>query len=194
MFYNKMVVATNNAHKLKEIAAILGQEIELLSLKDIQCFADLPETADTLEGNARQKAMYIYENYGMDCFADDTGLEVEALGGAPGVFSARYAGEGHDSEANMQKLLKELAGKENRKAQFRTVICLIRNGKEHLFEGIVKGEIIQEKRGGEGFGYDPIFVPEGYDLTFAELGDDVKNTISHRARAVEKLCQFLLNA
>lgn len=194
MFDNKMVVATNNAHKLKEIAAILGQEIELLSLKDIQCYADIPETADTLEGNARQKAMYIYENYGMDCFADDTGLEVEALGGAPGVFSARYAGEGHDSEANMQKLLKELAGKENRKAQFRTVICLIRNGKEHLFEGIVKGEIIQEKRGGEGFGYDPIFVPEGYDLTFAELGDDVKNTISHRARAVEKLCQFLLNA
>ena len=191
MFDNKMVVATNNAHKLKEIAAILGQEIELLSLKDIQCFADIPETADTLEGNARQKAMYIYENYGMDCFADDTGLEVESLGGAPGVFSARYAGEGHDSEANMQKLLKELAGKENRKAQFRTVICLIRNGKEHLFEGIVKGEIIQEKRGGEGFGYDPIFVPEGYDLTFAELGDDVKNTISHRARAVEKLCQFL---
>ena len=116
------------------------------------------------------------------------------MGGAPGVFSARYAGEGHDSEANMQKLLKELAGKENRKAQFRTVICLIRNGKEHLFEGIVKGEIIQEKRGGEGFGYDPIFVPEGYDLTFAELGDDVKNTISHRARAVEKLCQFLLDA
>lgn len=191
MFDNKMVVATNNAHKLKEIAAILGQEIELLSLKDIQCFADIPETADTLEGNARQKAMYIYENYGMDCFADDTGLEVEALGGAPGVFSARYAGEGHDSEANMQKLLKELAGKENRKAQFRTVICLIRGGKEYLFEGIVKGEIIQEKRGGEGFGYDPIFVPEGYDLTFAELGDDVKNTISHRARAVEKLCQFL---
>ena len=191
MFDNKIVVATNNAHKLKEIAAILGQEIELLSLKDIQCFADIPETADTLEGNARQKAMYIYENYGMDCFADDTGLEVEALGGAPGVYSARYAGDGHDSEANMQKLLKELAGKENRKAQFRTVICLIRNGKEHLFEGIVKGEIIQEKRGGAGFGYDPIFVPEGYDLTFAELGDDVKNTISHRARAVEKLCQFL---
>ena len=194
MFDNKMVVATNNAHKLKEIAAILGQEIELLSLKDIQCYADIPETADTLEGNARQKAMYIYENYGMDCFADDTGLEVESLGGAPGVFSARYAGDGHDSEANMQKLLKELAGKENRKAQFRTVICLIRNGKEYLFEGIVKGEIIQEKRGGAGFGYDPIFVPEGYDLTFAELGDDVKNTISHRARAVEKLCQFLLQA
>jgi XTP/dITP diphosphohydrolase len=187
----KLVVATNNAHKLEEIAAILGDEMELLSLKDIECFADIPETADTLEGNARQKAMYIYENYGMDCFADDTGLEVEALNGAPGVFSARYAGDGHDSEANMQKLLKELEGMENRKAQFRTAICLILDGKEHLFEGIVKGEIIGEKRGGAGFGYDPIFVPEGHDLTFAELGNDIKNTISHRFRAVEKLCQFL---
>ena len=163
----------------------------MLSLKDIECFADIPETADTLEGNARQKAMYIYENYGMDCFADDTGLEVEALNGAPGVFSARYAGDGHNSEANMQKLLQELKGKENRKAQFRTAICLIMNGEEHLFEGIVKGSIIEEKRGGAGFGYDPIFVPEGYDLTFAELGNDIKNTISHRFRAVEKLCQFL---
>ena len=127
----------------------------------------------------------------MDCFADDTGLEVEALNGAPGVFSARYAGEDHDSEANMQKLLRELKGKENRKAQFRTAICLIMNGKEYLFEGIVKGEIIKEKRGGAGFGYDPIFVPEGHELTFAELGNDIKNTISHRARAVEKLCLFL---
>ena len=188
-----MVVATNNAHKLEEIAAILGDEMELLSLKDIQCFADIPETADTLEGNAYQKAMYIYENYGIDCFADDTGLEVEALNGAPGVYSARYAGDGHDSEANMQKLLHELEGKENRKAQFRTAICLIQEGKEHLFEGIVKGEINQEKRGGAGFGYDPIFIPEGYDQTFAELGNDVKNTISHRARAVEKLCVFLKN-
>ena len=187
----KLVVATNNAHKLEEIAAILGNEMELLSLKDIQCFADIPETADTLEGNARQKAMYIYENYGMDCFADDTGLEVDALNGAPGVYSARYAGDGHDSEANMQKLLHELKGKKNRKAQFRTAICLIQEGKEYLFEGIVKGEIIQEKRGGAGFGYDPIFVPEGYEQTFAELGNDVKNTISHRARAVEKLCLFL---
>ena len=187
----KLVVATNNAHKLEEIAAILGNEMELLSLKDIQCFADIPETADTLEGNARQKAMYIYENYGMDCFADDTGLEVEALNGAPGVYSARYAGDGHDSEANMQKLLHELQGKKNRKAQFRTAICLIQEGKEYLFEGIVKGEIIQEKRGGAGFGYDPIFVPEGYEQTFAELGNDIKNTISHRARAVEKLCSFL---
>ena len=187
----KLVVATNNAHKLEEISAILGNEMELLSLKDIHCNADIPETADTLEGNARQKAMYIHENYGMDCFADDTGLEVEALNGAPGVFSARYAGDGHDSEANMQKLLKELEEKENRKAQFRTAICLIMEGKEYLFEGIVKGYIIEEKRGGSGFGYDPIFVPEGYDQTFAELGNDVKNTISHRARAVEKLCTFL---
>ena len=187
----KLVVATNNAHKLEEISAILGNEMELLSLKDIHCNADIPETADTLEGNARQKAMYIHENYGMDCFADDTGLDVEALNGAPGVFSARYAGDGHDSEANMQKLLKELEGKENRKAQFRTAICLIMEGKEYLFEGIVKGHIIEEKRGGAGFGYDPIFVPEGYNQTFAELGNDVKNTISHRARAVEKLCTFL---
>ena len=187
----KLVVATNNAHKLEEIAAILGNEMELLSLKDIQCNADIPETANTLEGNARQKAMYIYENYGMDCFADDTGLEVEALNGAPGVFSARYAGNGHDSEANMQKLLQELKEKENRKAQFRTAICLIMEGQEYLFEGIVKGKIIEEKRGCSGFGYDPIFVPEGYDLTFSELGNDVKNTISHRARAVEKLCNFL---
>jgi len=187
----KLVVATNNTHKLEEISAILGEEIELLSLKDIQCNADIPETADTLEGNARQKAQYIYNNYGMNCFADDTGLEVEALNGAPGVFSARYAGDGHDSEANMQKLLQELEGKENRKAQFRTAICLIMDGKEYLFEGIVKGKIISEKRGGAGFGYDPIFVPEGYDLTFAELGNDIKNRISHRARAVEKLCTFL---
>ena len=170
----KLVVATNNAHKLEEIAAILGNEMELLSLKDIQCNADIPETADTLEGNARQKAQYIYNNYGMDCFADDTGLEVEALNGAPGVFSARYAGDGHDSEANMQKLLKELEGKENRKAQFRTAICLIMEGEEDLFEGIVKGKIIEEKRGNTGFGYDPVFVPEGHELTFAELGNDAQ--------------------
>jgi XTP/dITP diphosphohydrolase len=187
----KLVVATNNAHKLEEISAILGDEMELLSLKDIGCEADIPETADTLEGNARQKARYIYENYQLDCFADDTGLEVEALDGAPGVFSARYAGNGHDSEANMQKLLRELEGKQNRKAQFRTAICLMMGGEEYLFEGIVKGEIIEEKRGSAGFGYDPIFVPEGFDRTFAELGNEVKNTVSHRALAVEKLCRFL---
>ena len=190
----KIVFATNNAHKLNEVRAILGEKIEVLSLKEIDCYDDIPETADTLEGNAFLKARYIYERFGVDCFADDTGLEVEALNGAPGVFSARYAGgEGHNSEANMQKLLRELKGRENRKAQFRTTICLIMNGKEYLFEGIVKGEIIEEKRGVTGFGYDPIFVPEGYDLTFAELGNDIKNTISHRARAIEKLCLFLNN-
>lgn len=187
----KLVFATNNAHKLEEISNILGEKIELLSLKDIQCSADISETADTLEGNAAQKAEYIYRNYGLDCFADDTGLEVEALDGAPGVFSARYAGEGHDSEANMQKLLQNLQGITHRKAQFRTAICLIMDGKSHLFEGICKGEIIEEKRGGAGFGYDPIFVPEGYEQTFAELGNDVKNRISHRAKAVELLCDFI---
>ena len=188
----KLVIATNNAHKLSEISAILGDRIELLSLKDIQCNVDIPETANTLEGNARQKAMYIREHFGMDCFADDTGLEVEVLNGEPGVFSARYAGgEGHDSEANMKKLLKNLEGVSNRKAQFRTAICLLIDGEEHLFEGICKGEIITEKKGTCGFGYDPIFVPEGYEKTFAELGDDIKNQISHRARAVAKLCDFL---
>lgn len=187
----KLVFATNNAHKLEEIAAILGEKIELLSLKDIECTADIPETADTLEENATQKAEYIYQQYGLDCFADDTGLEVEALDGAPGVFSARYAGEGHNSEDNMQKLLQNLQGVTNRKAQFRTVICLIWDGKKYLFEGICKGEIIEEKRGNAGFGYDPIFVPEGYDQTFAELGNDIKNSISHRAKAVELLCNFL---
>lgn len=188
----KLVFATNNAHKLDEIRAILGDKIEVLSLKDINCDADIPETADTLEGNAALKAEYIYKNYGLDCFADDTGLEVEALGGAPGVYSARYAGgDGHDSEANMRKLLEELDGEQNRKAQFRTAICLIEQGEEHLFEGIVKGSIIEQKRGVSGFGYDPVFMPEGYEETFAEMGNAEKNKISHRARAVEKLCEYL---
>lgn len=188
----KLVFATNNAHKLDEISSILGEKVELLSLKDIHCHVDIPETADTLEGNAMLKAEYIYKNYGLDCFADDTGLEVEALNGAPGVYSARYAGgEGHNTEANMQKLLQNMQGVQNRKAQFRTAICLILDGKKHLFEGIVKGEIIKEKRGSSGFGYDPIFVPEGYTKTFAELGNETKNKISHRALAVEKLCRFL---
>ena len=188
----KFVFATNNAHKLEEVTAILGDKIELLSMKDIHCHADIPETADTLEGNALLKARYIFENYNMDCFADDTGLEVEALDGAPGVYSARYAGgEGHDAQANMLKLLHELEGKENRKAQFRTAISLILDGKEYLFEGVIKGEIIREKRGDSGFGYDPVFKPEGYERTFAELGNDVKNKISHRALAVQKLCEFL---
>ena len=179
----KLVFATNNAHKLEEIRAILGDKIEILSLNDIDCHADIPETADTLEGNARLKAEYIYKNYGMDCFADDTGLEVEALGGAPGIYSARYAGgAGHDSEANMRKLLAELKEKTNRRAQFRTAICLIEGGQEHLFEGIVCGTILQERRGTAGFGYDPVFQPEGYTETFAEMGNEEKNKISHRAR------------
>lgn len=189
----KLVFATNNAHKLEEIRAILGDKVEILSLNDIDCHADIPETADTLQGNAALKAQYIYENYGLDCFADDTGLEVEALNGAPGIYSARYAGgEGHDSEANMKKLLFEMQDKDNRKARFRTVICLIEDDKEHFFEGIVNGSIIRERKGGAGFGYDPIFMPDGYSETFAEMGNDEKNKISHRARAVQKLCEYLL--
>lgn len=190
----KLVFATNNAHKLEEVSAILGDKIELLSLKDINCDADIPETADTLEGNALLKAEYVYKNYGLDCFADDTGLEVEALNGAPGVYSARYAGgEGHNAEANMQKLLHNMKGKDNRKAQFRTAVSLILNGKEYLFEGVIKGQIIKEKHGTSGFGYDPIFMPDGYNKTFAELGNEIKNQISHRAIAVNKLCEFLKN-
>lgn len=188
----RLVFATNNAHKLEEIRAILGNSIEILSLADIHCHADIPETADTLEGNARQKSRYVYEHYGLDCFADDTGLEVESLGGAPGVYSARYAdGQGHDSQANMNKLLKEMEEKNDRKAQFRTIISLIEKGEERQFEGIVKGQITREKRGESGFGYDPIFQPDGYETTFAELGSDIKNRISHRARAVVALCDYL---
>jgi XTP/dITP diphosphohydrolase len=199
----KIVFATNNQHKLEEIRSILGDSIEVLSLKDIGCDVDIPETGKTLEENALQKAQYVYDHYHMDCFADDTGLEVDALNGAPGVYSARYAGgEGHDSEANMTKLLHELGENNNRNARFRTVIALIQKKnvcpcgctsiKEvHQFEGIVEGEIIRERRGGEGFGYDPIFQPSGYDQTFAELGMDIKNHISHRARATAKLAEFL---
>ena len=187
----KLVFATNNLHKLEEVSAILGNQIELLSLNDINCHIDIPETADTLEGNALLKSRFIYENYGMNCFADDTGLEVEALEGAPGVYSARYAGDGHNSEANMIKLLDNLKEKKNRKAQFRTAISLIIDEKEYLFEGIIKGEIGTIKKGESGFGYDPIFVPEGYNETFAELGSDIKNKISHRALAINKLCEFL---
>ena len=188
----RLVFATNNAHKLEEIRAILGNSIEILSLADIHCHADIPETADTLEGNARQKSRYVYEHYGLDCFADDTGLEVESPGGAPGVYSARYAdGQGHDSQANMNKLLKEMEEKNDRKAQFRTIISLIEKGEERQFEGIVKGQITREKRGESGFGYDPIFQPDGYETTFAELGSDIKNRISHRARAVAALCDYL---
>jgi XTP/dITP diphosphohydrolase len=189
----KIVFATNNEHKLSEIRDILGETIEVLSLKDIGCDVDIPETGKTLEENALQKAQYVYDHYHIDCFADDTGLEVEALNGAPGVYSARYAGgEGHDSEANMTKLLKELANNNNRKARFRTIIALILQGAIHEFEGIVNGEITRERSGVEGFGYDPIFQPDGYDKTFAELGTDIKNQISHRARATQKLADYLL--
>lgn len=194
----KIVFATNNKNKLAEIREMLGDKIEVMSLADINCHEDIPETSDTLEGNALQKAHYVYDKYGMSCFADDTGLEVDALGGEPGVYSARYAeGEGHDSEANMAKLMDKLGDNDNRKARFRTVIALITgNGEDDvkLFEGVAEGDIIREKRGGEGFGYDPIFRPEGYDKTFAELGHEIKNKISHRAKAVQKLVEYLKQA
>ena len=191
----KIVFATNNNHKLSEIRQILGSRFEVLSLADIGCHADIPETANTLEGNAIQKARYIVENFGYDCFADDTGLEVAALGGEPDVHSARYAeGTDHDSEANMQKLLRRLDGHDDRRAQFRTVIALARKedtADYTLFEGIVRGTISTTKQGTEGFGYDPIFVPEGYTESFAQLGMEIKNGISHRARAVAKLAEYL---
>lgn len=186
-----LVFATNNKHKLDEVRKITSGQVEIVSLSDIQCYDDIPETADTLEGNALQKARYIHTHFKTDCFADDTGLEVKALNGAPGVYSARYAGPGHDSKANMRKLLAALDGERDREARFRTVIALILDGKEYLFEGIVNGRIIEEEKGSAGFGYDPIFVPDGYRQTFAELGDDIKNQISHRAMATHKLADFL---
>lgn len=203
----KLVFATNNQHKLEEIRKILQPKFEIVSLNEIGCHTDIPETGSTLEENALIKARYVFDNYGLDCFADDTGLEVEALNGEPGVYSARYAGgNGHNSEANMQKLLQKMADKTHRKARFRTVIALITSQQmptqnpshqtdfqqPHIFEGIVNGHIAYEKSGHEGFGYDPIFIPEGYDKSFAELGIEVKNNISHRARAVQKLANWLL--
>ena len=192
----KIVFATNNQHKLNEVKKITEGLTEIVSLSEINCFDDIPETADTLEGNALQKARYVKEKFGFDCFADDTGLEVEALDNAPGVYSARYAGPDHNSESNMKLLLKNMEGITNRKARFRTVIALLMDGKEYLFDGIVEGVIIHEKRGNSGFGYDPVFVPNGYNETFAQLGSDIKNNISHRAKAVLKLHDFLskLNA
>ena len=186
----KIVFATNNAHKLEEVAAILGDGFEVLSLREIGCDTDIPETSDTFAGNAMQKASFVKEHYGYDCFADDSGLEVDILDGAPGVYSARYSGGG--SEANMDKLLLNLTGKCERGAQFRTVVALLIGKESHLFEGIVRGTIIEERRGEGGFGYDPIFVPEGYEQTFAELGSEVKNSISHRAKAVKQLAEYLL--
>lgn len=186
-----IVFATNNKHKLEELRAILGSQYDVRSLAEIGCHEDIPETGDTLEENARQKAQYVFEHYHTDCFADDTGLEVDALGGEPGVHSARYAdGTDHDSEANMAKLLLKLGNTDHRSARFRTVIALIEGGTVHEFEGRVEGRITLQKQGTGGFGYDPIFVPEGYEQSFSELGAE-KNKISHRARAVAKLCDYL---
>lgn len=187
----KLVFATNNAHKLEEVKAVVGESFDILSLKDINCHEDIEEPGETLQENALIKARYVKDKYGYDCFGDDTGLEVEVLNGAPGVYSARYGGGDHDSKANIKRLLSEMNGAVNRKAQFRTVIALILDGKEYLFEGKIKGAIINEERGEAGFGYDPVFQPEGYTETFAQLGGDVKNNVSHRALATKSLCEFL---
>ena len=187
----KLIFATNNAHKLSEVQALLGDAFTLVTLRECGITEDIPETADTLEGNALQKARYIYEKLGCDCFADDTGLEVDALGGAPGVRSARYATDGHDFAANNRLLLKNLEGVTDRTARFRTVIALILDGKEYTFEGRVEGTIAQAESGSEGFGYDPLFVPSGEIITFAQMTADAKNAISHRGRAVAKLVNYL---
>lgn len=183
--------ATNNAHKLEEIQAILGESFDLLSLKDINCNEELPETGDTLEANSLQKAQYLYDHYQVNCFADDSGLEVNALGGEPGVYSARYAGEQRSHPDNINLLLKNLSGKSDRSAQFRTVITLIQNGEISQFEGAIKGQIIEDLRGTDGFGYDPVFMPEDSERTFAEMSLEEKGKISHRAKAFEKLVDYL---
>ena len=190
---NEIIFATNNAHKLAEVQAVLGDGFRLVTPRECGITEDIPETQPTLEGNASQKAHYPYERTGRDCFADDTGLEVCALNGAPGVHSARYATDGHDFEANNRLLLKNLEGITDRRARFRTVISLILNGKEHLFEGIVEGHIAESQSGAEGFGYDPLFIPDGFEKTFAEMTAEEKNEISHRGRAVRRLADFLTN-
>jgi XTP/dITP diphosphohydrolase len=187
----KLVFATNNQHKLRELQQILGDEFELLSLKDIGCDEEIPETQETLEGNASEKSFFIYNKYGYNCFADDTGLEIEALNGEPGVYSARYAGEEKSAEANMEKVLEKMKEIKNRKARFRCVISLVVEGNERQFEGVVDGKILNEKRGNEGFGYDPVFRPDGFVETFAEMDAVRKNQISHRGRAVQKLVNYL---
>ena len=195
----EIIMATNNAHKLEEVRQILGNEFLVKGLAEIGCHEDIPETADTLEGNALQKARYVHEHYGVDCFADDTGLEVTALEGAPGVYTARFGamngyGESHDADANIQCLLDKLKEAEDRTARFRTVVALVQNGEEHLFEGIVEGEILIQEVGEGGFGYDPIFAPlEGNGLAFAQMSAEDKNAISHRGRAIMKLVEFLKN-
>mgnify|MGYP002536317188 FL=1 len=188
----KLYFATNNIHKLKEVQEVVGDSFQIESMRSLGINEDIPEDKQTLEGNALQKARFLYDRTGESCFADDTGLEVDALNGAPGVYSARYAGEAKNSLDNMALLLKNMSGIQNRKARFRTVIALILDGKEYLFEGIVNGTITEEPRGTAGFGYDPLFVPDGYSTTFAEMDSEAKNAISHRGRAVEKLAAFLL--
>lgn len=187
----KIVFATNNAHKLSEVAQVVGDKFELVTLRECGITEDIPENEPTLEGNALAKARYVYSRTGLNCFADDTGLEVDALNGEPGVRSARYATDGHDDEANKRLLLERMQGVENRAAQFRTAVALIMDGKEYLFEGIVRGDIACEEHGAGGFGYDPLFLPEGGALTFAEMSAEAKNEISHRGRAVRKLAEFL---
>ncbi len=189
----KIIFATNNLHKLSEVMALLGGAFEVVSLKELGFEEDIPETGTTLAENASQKSYYIYERYGLDCFADDTGLEVDALDGAPGVYSARYAGEHASYEENVTKLLQELKGKTNRTARFKTVVSLILNGEEFQFEGRVEGRILTQRSGSSGFGYDPVFQPEGYSESFAEMPSDLKNRISHRGRAMQKLFVFLKN-
>lgn len=187
----ELIFATHNQHKTEEAREIAASLYQIKNLKDIGCLEEIPETADTLEGNALQKARYVYEHYHVNCFADDTGLEVETLDGRPGVYSARYAGEHCTYQDNVDKLLREMTGKTNRKACFKTVVALILDGKEYLFEGRVDGQIIQDQRGMSGFGYDPVFLPDGFDRTFAEMSDEEKNSISHRGRAMRKLLFFL---
>jgi len=187
----KLVFATNNQNKVNEIKSLLGAGIQILTLKDIGCNEELPETQETLEGNALQKARYVADNYNVNCFADDTGLEVESLNGAPGVYSARYAGLECKAQDNMAKILAELDGKENREAKFRTIVALILNGEEHSFEGTIDGSITGSKSGSDGFGYDPIFQPNGFDTTFSEMSMSQKNAISHRGKAVAGLVAFL---
>lgn len=188
-----LVFATNNENKLKEIQQLLGASVNILSLSELGCFDDIPETGDTLEANALQKARYIHDRYGINCFADDTGLEVDFLNGAPGVYSARYAGEEKSAERNMDKILSELQGVAHREASFRTVVALIIDGEEFLFEGEVKGDILKSRQGEAGFGYDPIFQPAGYSASFAQMDMNEKNKISHRGRAVTKLVKYLKN-
>lgn len=187
----ELIFATNNPHKSREIQALLPEEITILSLKDIDFQGDIPENQSTLEGNAREKAGYIYERYGMNCFADDTGLEIDALSGEPGVYSARYAGADKDPGANMDKVLRQLEGVSDRRARFKCVISLIIDGEEKRFDGVVNGQILHKKRGSQGFGYDPIFLPDGYDRTFAEMPLELKNKISHRSQAINKLADYL---